>query len=252
MALATTDLKTSNSHMSVVDHENKMATLTLSLTTTKLEKRAKKPLFDCSATMKDLENFAKFFLLNKHKNAAEFNKETQLNYANVLKDKHTKDWTQKADIKKAEEFQKMKIETDRISKNCQHKYNNAQQKPKYDHWSLIREICAGDSKEDGKLVEVYIDHKGKKIYDLSMGVVQARYHHNKWRENVEKFKNYFATPTQKPDPKNNFGCSLSFRVCSVALVLPLGRYPLMLCGNPSLIEGTRMPASRSSPERNRS
>jgi len=206
MASATTDLKNSNSQMSVVDHQHRMAALTLSLTTTKLEKREKKPLFDCSASSRDLKNYAKNILLFKFKNAAEFNKETQLNYANVLKEKQSKDWTQKADIKKAEEFQKMKIETDRISKNCQHKYNNSQQKPKYDHWSLIREICGVDingKEEDGKLVEVYIDHKGKKIYDLSMGVVQARYHHNKWRENVEKFKNYFSAPTQKPDLKSN-------------------------------------------------
>lgn len=180
----------------------KMANLTLSK-----QPRKKAPLIDFSATHQDILNYA-HHLLSKYKDVVEFKKETQLSY-NVKNEnrgsdqENGHDWTQMTQIRKAKDFQLMKSETDRISKNCQHKYNNSVQKPKYDHWSLMRVICEEDQNEhkgtkDEDLVSVSIDHKGKKIFDLSMGVVQARYHHNKWIETLKKYKetieNYFDNP----------------------------------------------------------
>ena len=166
-----------------------MANLTLSSNASQSslpkQPRKKAPLIDFSATGKDILNYA-HHLLSKYKDEVEFKKETQLSY-NVKNERGSDqengqsvghDWTQNSVIRKAKDFQLMKSETDRISKNCQHKYNNSVQKPKYDQWSLMRVICeeSQNRQEDAKdenLVSVYIDHKGKKIYDLSMGVVQG-------------------------------------------------------------------------------
>ena len=160
-----------------------MANLTLSSNASSLPKqpRKKAPLIDFSATHQDILNYA-HHLLSKYKDVVEFKKETQLSY-NVKNERGSDqenghDWTQMTQIRKAKDFQLMKSETDRISKNCQHKYNNSVQKPKYDHWSLMRVICEESQNEqngtkDEDLVSVSIDHKGKKIFDLSMGVVQG-------------------------------------------------------------------------------
>lgn len=151
--------------------------------------RKKTPLVDFSATYQDLLNYCGQYMLAKHKDLVEFKKEIQLSY-NKEMTKQESDWK----IRKAKEFQAMKTETDKITKNCQHKYNNSVQKPKYDQWSLLKVICEEEGEKEKKesddkdLVSVYIDHKGKKIFDLSMGVVQARYHHNKWKETLKKYK----------------------------------------------------------------
>jgi len=183
-----------------------MANLTLS----SKQPRKKAPLIDFSATERDILNYAQH-LLSKYKGVVEFKKETELSY-NVKNERGSDqenghDWTQNSYIRKAKDFQFMKSETDRISKNCQHKYNNSVQKPKYDQWSLMKVICEESDRnrqedtKDEDLVSVYIDHKKKKIYDLSMGVVQARYHHNKWIETLKKYKeiieNYFDSPANE-------------------------------------------------------
>lgn len=155
-------------------------------------KRVKKPLMNLTATREDMMRYAQEVVFQyADVNEFKYTESLALKKAADEAEKEESNWETKNSIRNYERHQEMKRCTEKMAKGYHMKANSKNEKPKYDHDSLLREIFS--KKDSNDKHSIYIEHKGQKIYNLSAGVVQARYQHNKLLEKFEKIKQYWIT-----------------------------------------------------------